>query len=183
MKNYKDYIYCKPSIDDINSGYSMKFTEKKPCYHPSKCDIKTIVSHIKETGMRGVTSIGCGHGYLEWLLTEHFEPLAITGIDVGGHLNLIPQAFWKIKYGFIKRNEIAYIDDNNALCFCYPIRIDIKKYVEKYKGKCIIFVEDGTCDINFTEINNLLSEWKCIKYDAYGKGLTKNPQIHFYKKY
>ena len=43
--------------------------------------MKNATKRVKGACLNGATSIGCGSGVVEWLLAEHFPPLAIRGID------------------------------------------------------------------------------------------------------
>lgn len=151
---YRDLHYCNPSIYDYNAYYtdpsSITKTEsgktgRTSFYFPTQSEINLITTHAKNTQMKGITSIGCGTGLLEWLLTENFEPLSVCGIDVGSPLCLLPQAYWTISYGFVMPKRVACVDDNRALMFCWGDGCPWKEYIDGYGGRCVIVIGDNTC--------------------------------------
>lgn len=106
--------------------------------------VNIIAATVKASGAKGVSSIGAGLGVLEWLLSEHFEPLAVSAIDVGAEL--IGPAKWKVRAGFVKPGQIASVASSDALLFCYPTRAPFASYVQQYQGKCIVIIAEETCD-------------------------------------
>lgn len=139
-----DHKYC-PSYDE---GYQLVADHDERLgigmIWPTRELVTTIAAAVRATGAKGVSSIGAGPGVLEWLLSEHFKPLAISAIDVGEEL--IGPAKWTVQAGSLKRGEIASVASSNALLFCYPTRAHYEKYVQQYQGSCIVIIADPTCD-------------------------------------
>ncbi|KAL3288653.1 hypothetical protein HHI36_003086 [Cryptolaemus montrouzieri] len=109
---------------------------------PSEEDIRFIENIIVGNGLRGIISIGCGSGLLEWILQQSTE-LEIIGVEVN-------EEWWQSKYScptFIKLTfptfplDAEVLNPEYALLFCYfNDGSAFQEYVRNYKGSTVIII-------------------------------------------
>ncbi|XP_028131123.1 uncharacterized protein LOC114326869 [Diabrotica virgifera virgifera] len=115
---------------------------------PEIKNIRYIKNLVKDLGYKGIISLGCGCGLLEWIISE------ATGLPVLGY-EINPE-WWESKYSNYKFINLHYVDSisektldsNYALLFCYfNDREAFQKYVENYRGNLIFIIGPGdeTC--------------------------------------
>ncbi len=133
----------------FEQGYKLIYDNNKDLtdeamVHPTRNLVETIAKYVKDVECKGITSIGCGTGILEWFLTESF-PNNIIGVDFDKDcLN----QYVKNKITFIEvKNNYDCIDINNdyALLFCWGTSDVFRKYLETYKGSCLVIISNETC--------------------------------------
>ncbi|KAG5899863.1 hypothetical protein JTB14_012330 [Gonioctena quinquepunctata] len=111
---------------------------------PSEKNLMYIQKMTTDLGCRGITSIGCGCGLLEWIITKS------TGLHVIGYE--VNREWWTSKYSnphFIKLQYSENMEDitlspTNALLFCYfNNRPAFLEYIETYKGNVVFIIGPG----------------------------------------
>lgn len=110
-----------------------------------RASCERLAALIKGTGARGVVSVGCGCGVVEWLMSEFFLPLAVLGIDTFPAPGLLADAAkWSIAYGCAldphSRNIVqADVSADRALAFFYPIPSSYAaRYLAEFRGPCVV---------------------------------------------
>lgn len=120
---YLSAEHCQPLPDaykeykEIRRGLGRSFFLPSRSWAADFC--KTIKSHSR---CRGLTSVGCGEAFFEWLLSEHWPHMAVRGVDIGGFhtvargSGLLPQAYWKISYANVELEPScpAYVPSDNV---------------------------------------------------------------------
>ena len=95
--------------------------------------------HIKLK--RKLTSIGCGCGFVEWLLSEATQ-LCVRGLEVN-------ESWWRSKYAtpqrvpidFTEPGTVPNLDPNSALLFSYFNNLTFfHEYLDRYQGRCVILI-------------------------------------------
>lgn len=145
---------------------------------PNREFVNNLVRYIRDNDCTGVSSIGSGRGNLEWLLSEHFDKLAVTCIDVRDLTDFPAPAKWHCKYGCASKNMIARIQKEDALFFSFPVpSVPFERYVQCYRVQCIIVIGDSSCvpfPGNSREIaKGFLPDWTLAYFEQINSGLTE----------
>ncbi|XP_044747276.1 uncharacterized protein LOC123308608 [Coccinella septempunctata] len=141
---------------------------------PNEEDIRFIQDFIVRNGLKGVSSIGCGNGLLEWIL-QQATGLAVEGIEIN-------EEWWKSRYAYPPFIDLKFpnfplenpLNKDHALLFCYfnngPAFTD---YVKNYTGNGIIIIgpsygngkhtEPPPFNVKFPSLNWKLECYKEIK--------------------
>lgn len=94
-----------------------------------------------ETNFCQITSIGCGCGFMEWLLISATS-VSVRGLEVN-------EGWWRSKHAtpqnipidFIEPGDVPVLDANAALLFSYFNNLTyFHEYLENYTGPCIILI-------------------------------------------
>lgn len=116
----------------------------------NRASVSRLAQHL---GGHGVTSIGCGRGELEALLSMFIDE--VVGVEAGNGKSMCPTArktvtFSRIRGRLERRQDvplIAQVPAHHAMLFCFPIaQIPFKEYVDEYCGSTIVVISDDTCD-------------------------------------
>jgi hypothetical protein len=101
---------------------------------------------------RGVTSVGCGHGYLEAMLTQHMDE--VVAIDVHNcdltmtaRLSLLhPDAHGSDYIQCEYPNQT--VPAHHTLFFCFPYMEDcvFVRYIQLYRGNRIVLLYNSSCN-------------------------------------
>lgn len=111
--------------------------------------VSRLAQHIDEGA---VTSVGCGQGQLEALLSMFVD--TVVGVDSGGIDDLCPTAQQTVTFVAVRSGgaddrgvrKRARVPHDHALLFCFPIAsIPFRKYVERYRGNTIVVIADESC--------------------------------------
>lgn len=123
----------------------VRLTKRLKMYRvrPNRELVTCIAVAVKSAGATGVTSIGAGPGVLEWFLSEHFEPMAITAIDSDSCL--IGPAKCTVLQGCAVQGQAVRVPSSNALLFCFGTRAPYNEYFSTYQGNLVIIIADITC--------------------------------------
>jgi len=113
----------------------------RPCFEAIQF-LKDSLSHFC---MKGVASVGCGTGLLEWLINMS------TGLPVKGYE--VDAGWWESKYcppkfwphiECVDVDSLPDIDDDDALLFCYFNNLAaFDRYLNKFNGSCIVLIGPG----------------------------------------
>ncbi|XP_057653712.1 uncharacterized protein LOC130892344 isoform X1 [Diorhabda carinulata] len=140
VEKWKEILKLNENSDNLNAL-------KLLWVWPEEKNFKFIKNLVKDLGYKGILSLGCGCGLLEWLINQS------TGLPVLGYE--INREWWESKYSsfkFIKLNYINQLnehslDPNYALLFCYfNNKKSFQDYVNNYKGHLIFIIGPG-CDV------------------------------------
>jgi len=123
---------------------------------PTKDVVSLIVSEIKKLDLKGIVSIGCSNGLLEFFLQLEADrnkyDINVYAIDLfkgpTAFQGLTPQIHRSpYYYDYCKVIEMDYRDtyvikSNQALLMCYSHPADKlwQKYFKVYKGNCIVVI-------------------------------------------
>ncbi|XP_045480899.1 uncharacterized protein LOC123685286 [Harmonia axyridis] len=108
---------------------------------PNEDDIRFIHESILKNGLKGISSIGCGNGLLEWILEQ------ATGLQVEGFE--INEEWWRSRYAYpcfinLKFPEFPLrkiFNKDHALLFCYFNNGSaFQEYVKSYTGNAVIII-------------------------------------------
>ena len=108
---------------------------------PSKEALAFLGREVSELGLSGVVSVGCGCGFLEWLLNKS------TGISVEGLE--VNRGWWESPHSTPHLIPLKYTDPDvvpplpgdKALLFCYfNNREAFDRYLSVYPGDCVVLV-------------------------------------------
>ncbi|XP_075226318.1 uncharacterized protein LOC142327289 isoform X2 [Lycorma delicatula] len=115
---------------------------------PSENNLKFLANSVIQNGLKGIVSIGCGSGLLEWLI-QSATGLKVVGLEVDCN-------YWKsyhqhngpsfIQHIFPDSPEFRYYctSEKYALLFCYfNYRKPFDDYMCNYKGNCVIIIGPG----------------------------------------
>ncbi|XP_057367166.1 uncharacterized protein LOC130688208 [Daphnia carinata] len=116
--------------------------EKLLWFQPDLDGVDFLVKSLTTIGVKGISSIGCGTGLLEWIINSS------TSLPVIGYE--IDQGWWESRFSPPKFwNEIECIDPaivprlnpQFALLFCYFNNLKaFEAYLESYTGDCVILI-------------------------------------------
>uniref|UniRef100_T1HMZ2 Uncharacterized protein n=2 Tax=Rhodnius prolixus TaxID=13249 RepID=T1HMZ2_RHOPR len=133
---------------------------------PQVKDLKFIHKNLKSLGINKLTSIGCGTGLLEWLLT------AVTGIQV---ISIeVDKIYWSTKSRRYNFCELTFPDNEHfnecvtfpkyALLFCYFNNGKaFLEYLANYKGNVLIIIGPNVIGKYTNPMpydSNIPSNWK-----------------------
>jgi len=110
---------------------------------PDKFLITNLRNIFKRCGIAQLTSIGCGDGLIELLLSQFFT---VTGIDFNTRREMAPCVRKHIRYYEVRRQEIIPIPSDHALFLSWPLLYTWREYFETYKGRCVVIYGDSTCE-------------------------------------
>eukprot|EP00096_Caligus_rogercresseyi_P013311 TRINITY_DN5986_c0_g2_i1.p1 TRINITY_DN5986_c0_g2~~TRINITY_DN5986_c0_g2_i1.p1 ORF type:complete len:207 (+),score=37.16 TRINITY_DN5986_c0_g2_i1:432-1052(+) len=127
----------------------LEFYEEKDQYRepllvwirPNVEILKFLESELLFRGLKEILSIGCGCGFLEWLINASTE-LSVSGLEVN-------ESWWRgphstpqyIPLKFTSPGEIPELNPEAALLFCYFNSSEyFLQYVEQYSGPLIILI-------------------------------------------
>jgi len=115
---------------------------------PSQACLVWIHQKLTELGINHVSSVGCGCGTFEWLLTTG-TGLGVTGYEVN-------RGWWESPHSTPHFIPLEYVDEldgrfcelpkSSAALFCYFNSLDLfHKYLDNFKGFCVILIgpKDG----------------------------------------
>ncbi|CAG9860099.1 unnamed protein product [Phyllotreta striolata] len=130
---------------------------------PDESNLFFIKRTIVDFGCRGISSIGCGCGLLEWIINES------TGVPVVGYE--INKEWWESKYSNPKFIKLNYVEDNEvslnpayALLFCYfNDKHAFQQYVRNYKGDLVLIIGPGKGSLKHTEPEPFNADFGCTK--------------------
>lgn len=142
-------------LDSINITSTMVF--------PTPELVKTIAKHLQDCKVIGATSIGCGQGLLEFLLSEYFKD--VVGVDVQEQSEVQQFVLEKMHYRQVTRQgEVVNVPSNHALIFCWGTRAPWQEYIKKYNGNCLVIISDESCDPHpeKEDAKKVLANWKLV---------------------
>ncbi|XP_043461305.1 uncharacterized protein LOC122497940 [Leptopilina heterotoma] len=148
---------------------------------PNFKNLSWIKNIINETNLKGIVSVGCGSGLLEWLIQQNCD-CDVHGVE-------IDKSWWCCKYSppiFLKKitfvsdtESTVSIEKNYALLFCYfnnePVFLN---YLREFNGNVIFVIgpDEGqnryTMPLPFDK-----------KFTEYGWHLSKSQEISFSKDF
>ncbi|XP_050296257.1 uncharacterized protein LOC126736089 [Anthonomus grandis grandis] len=139
LYQYQQKQYRK--ILNLNENSDNRIASKILWVWPSLKNLNFIKGELRRYGVKGVISIGCGCGLLEWIIQEH------TGLPVIGYE--INREWWESKYSVPPFINLRYADDEIqpkfdpefAMMFCYfNDGTTFRNYLQKYSGKIVLII-------------------------------------------
>ncbi|KAI9563188.1 hypothetical protein GHT06_010646 [Daphnia sinensis] len=116
--------------------------EKLLWFQPDLDGIDFLEKSLATLGVKGISSIGCGTGLLEWIINSS------TGLPVKGYE--IDQDWWESRYSppkfwnaieCINPATIPQLNPQFALLFCYFNNSKaFEAYLDSFTGDCVILV-------------------------------------------
>nr|XP_023030258.1 uncharacterized protein LOC111518135 [Leptinotarsa decemlineata] len=128
----------------LNENSDLSCAVKLLWVWPSEENLRFIKKIVEDSGCKGITSIGCGCGLLEWIISKS------TGLHVIGYE--INREWWTSKYSnpqFIKLQYCEKIQEgmfnsNHVLLFCYfNNKVAFQDYIRAYKGNLVLIIGPG----------------------------------------
>ncbi|XP_031328524.1 uncharacterized protein LOC116159638 isoform X2 [Photinus pyralis] len=132
-------------ILDISDESKNAVTTKLLWVWPTKKNLQFVQGVIEKYNLKGIISIGCGTGLLEWLI-HSFSNFSVIGIEVN-------KEWWTSKYSMPQFIPVKFpsmpiqsndLKEDHALLFCYfnngPAFQD---YVNAYAGNVIMIIGPG----------------------------------------
>lgn len=134
-------------------GYAVPSVLRSVCAFPERTELLPAVEHLRRLGLRRVTSIGCGEGFVEGLL--EMEGLDVTCVDVdifpGNH------ALYESFQMYTKTGEVVRLGNSavihevdqpaqTALLFCFGKRLPWMTYLRKFGSALpLVFIIGDEC--------------------------------------
>ncbi|XP_057334348.1 uncharacterized protein LOC130673377 [Microplitis mediator] len=113
---------------------------------PSFNDLKWLKKIITDLKFKGIVSVGCGTGLLEWIIQQYLN-CDVIGIEVD-------EPWWQSKYSprcylnkiiFTSKKKPANIPPDYALLFCYfNNSAAFESYLTNYSGQLILVIGPAT---------------------------------------
>ncbi|ENN70224.1 uncharacterized protein LOC109545681 [Dendroctonus ponderosae] len=134
----------------LNETSECKEARKLLWAWPSEDNMLFLKKALEEYGLKGVASMGCGCGLLEWII-QQFTGLPVVGYEVN-------RQWWESKYSIPSFIPLEYVDSDQlnvdglipqdfALMFCYfNDGRAFREYVQRFRGLMIIIIgpDDGS---------------------------------------
>nr|XP_022907337.1 uncharacterized protein LOC111418868 [Onthophagus taurus] len=130
-------------IIDKNPNVTNEEARKLLWVWPSFKNLEFIKKKLNEFNMNGISSIGCGCGLLEWIISKSTR-LEVIGYEIN-------EIWWTSKYCIPQFINLTYVENNNyilksnlALVFCYFNDSEaFNDYVNNYEGNLIFIIGPG----------------------------------------
>ncbi|XP_004925293.2 uncharacterized protein LOC101743729 [Bombyx mori] len=113
---------------------------------PSEDNFEFLKECLKEFKCKGVASVGCGSGLLEWML-QKATGISVTGIEVDGawwHCKYAPPTFIPLIVTSPQLNEDVLLElgnKDNAILFCYfNNRSAFENYLKHFCGPVLVII-------------------------------------------
>ncbi|XP_043230020.1 translation initiation factor IF-2-like isoform X2 [Amphibalanus amphitrite] len=128
---------------------------------PTRDFLSFLHAELRRLYVTKIVSVGCGCGFLEWLIKR-----ACSGIEVIGYE--VDRAWWQGRYGVKPFIEHIYIDEvktrhvpaGSVLMTCYFHSWECwNQYLAEFRGDIVIVIGPDTNDhVTFPEPRHLLSD-------------------------
>ena len=107
--------------------------------------VQLITSVMEEHNCSGISSIGCGSGFLEWFLANEIgKKVHCVEKDAPRYDSVYPHVAHALEMVFVKGRLAKYdpvpVPDHNILLFVWPDRVRWDEYVQNYRGRAVMFV-------------------------------------------
>jgi hypothetical protein len=169
---------------------------------PTRKTVKTILDTLKSLDQKGIVSIGCSNGLLEFMMgdtsTKNDYGIGVTAVDLPKGMGFFsPSLPSKERSPFyydympvteIKFSETFEVPKDQALLFCFGHPFDNlwERYLKTYKGECIVIIGKKYYTCPYPEIFadypwQVKDKWELlVKQDVGARSL--NAGMAIYKK-
>jgi hypothetical protein len=151
QKYVKNQTFClsdiKPSISFQDLYEITKHSQFEFWWvEPNKDFVDFLTKLLKDCNIEQITSVGCGNGHLELLLSEHFK---VHGVDRFSRKEIPSIVKQYITYSFMKNDRSCLklkFSKSEALLLSWPILLNFMDSFKNYTGPCIVVYGDDTCE-------------------------------------